>query len=97
MGSPIKKPATTFENKSNRPAAVKATKKAIKGAVSLSRANELARNPSSEKDMDTAFSLRSSAAKAVKNANINGISKSPNKLNDVMKKRIVQSKKSRGK
>lgn len=83
--------------RSSRPAAQKATKKAIKGAVALSKSRELATNPSSEKDMDKAFALRDTARKAAKGVAITGYSKSANKLNDVMKKRIAQSKNSRGK
>jgi hypothetical protein len=92
----IRKPSAPVKS-SNRPAAQKATKKAIKGAVALSKSRELATNPSSEKDMDKAFALRDSARKAAKGVAIVGSSKSVNKLNDVMKKRIAQSKKSRGK
>lgn len=92
----IRKPTAPLK-KSNRPAAQKATKKAVKGVVALSKSRELATNPSSEKDMDKAFALRDFARKTAKSLDINGSSKSANQLNAVMKKRIAQSKKSRGK
>lgn len=94
--SSVRKPSASFKN-SNRPAAQKATKKAIKGAVALAKSRELATNPSSEKDMDKAFALRDSAKKAAKGMAVTGSYKSVNKLNDVMKKRIAQSKNARGK
>lgn len=92
----VKKPSWN-PKASNRPAAQKATKKAIKGAVALSKSRELATTPSSEKDMDKAFALRNVARKSAKNLAVNGSSMSPNRLNTVMKKRIAQSKKARGK
>lgn len=92
----IKKPTVSFKS-SSRPSAVKATKKAVKGAVALSKANSLAKDPNSEADMDKAFALRNFAKKSAKNMSVLGSSKSPNKLNDVMKKRIRQSKNARGK
>lgn len=108
MGSPIKKPTSIPEKftkgkPSNRPAAKKATEKAIKAVVAVSKSRDIARNPASEKDMDQAFALRTKGRKMAKQSittlekTKSNFSKSPNNVNKTMQKRIIQSKKARGK
>ena len=93
-------------NPGRRPAAVKATKKALKAGVALNVANALAAKAGkpngTQEHIDKAFALRSKGQKmrnqavSVLEKTQTPISSSPNKMNKKMKKRIAQSKKARG-
>ena len=93
-------------NPGRRPAAVKATKKALKAGVALNVANALAakagKPEGTQEHIDKAWELRNKGGK-MRNQAVTAlvktqtpISSSLNRMNTTMKKRIAQSKKARG-